>query len=114
MLRKNLSLEDTIFAVTTGTLPSAVAIVKLCGTQAFSIAGRLFFSNSETLSKKRAVWFGELRASTQKKIDDIVLISFVAPHSHSGDDTIEFHCHGSIAVVHALDDSRTREPSRCI
>ncbi len=103
MLRKNLSLEDTIFAVTTGTLPSAVAIVKLCGTQAFSIAGRLFFSNGETLSKKRAVWFGELRASTQKKIDDIVLISFVAPHSHSGDDTIEFHCHGSIAVVHALE-----------
>lgn len=103
MLRSNLSLEDTIFALTTGVLPTAVAVVKLSGPKAFSIAENIFFPTSEKLSKKRAVWTGTLRSSDGKKIDDIVAITFVAPQSHSGEDTIEFHCHGSVAVVKTLE-----------
>ncbi len=104
MLRKNLSLEDTLFALTTGTLPTAVAIVKLSGPLAFSIAEKIFFPSGEKFSRKRSVWFGELRSSQQKmKIDDIVAITFVAPFSHSGEDTVEFHCHGSLAIIRTLE-----------
>jgi tRNA modification GTPase len=103
MLRKNLSLEDTVFALTTGALPTAVAIVKLSGPKAFPIAERIFFSGGEKFSKKRGLWFGELRSVGNKKIDDIVATTFVAPNSHSGEDTVEFHCHGSLAVVRTLE-----------
>ncbi|MFM8313619.1 MAG: GTPase [Deltaproteobacteria bacterium] len=104
MLRKNLSLEDTIFALTTGALPTAVAVVKLSGPKAFSIAEKLFFPIKETWSKSRGVWFGELRTVLNKKIDDIVAVTFVGPHSHSGQDTVEFHCHGSLAIVKSLEN----------
>jgi tRNA modification GTPase len=103
MLRKNLSLEDTIFALTTGALPTAVAILKLSGSQAFQIAGKLFVSNSEPFSKIRNIWFGDLNCVDGKKIDDILALSFVGPNSHSGDDTVEFHCHGSVAIVRSLE-----------
>jgi tRNA modification GTPase len=103
MLRKNLSLEDTVFALTTGALPTAVAIVKLSGPKAFPIAERIFFSCGEKFSRKRALWFGELRSVGNKKLDDIVATTFVAPNSHSGEDTVEFHCHGSLAVVRTLE-----------
>lgn len=103
MLRKNLSLEDTIFALTTGALPTAVAVVKLSGPKAFSIAEKIFFPVGEKFLKQRSVWVGSLRTLENKKLDDIVAISFVAPHSHSGEDTVEFHCHGSIAIIKALE-----------
>ena len=103
MLRENLSLEDTIFALTTGTLPSAIGVVKLSGPKAFLIAEKLFTPKSRELSKIRDIWFGVLHTRTGKKIDDIMAISFVGPNSHSGDDTIEFHCHGSVAVIHSLE-----------
>lgn len=103
MLRKNLSLEDTVFALTTGALPTAVAIVKLSGPKAFLIAESIFFSSGEKFSKKRGLWFGELRSVGGNKIDDIVAITFVAPNSHSGEDTVEFHCHGSLAVIRTLE-----------
>ncbi|MBM4304759.1 MAG: tRNA uridine-5-carboxymethylaminomethyl(34) synthesis GTPase MnmE [Deltaproteobacteria bacterium] len=103
MLRKNLSLEDTIFALTTGTLPTAVAVLKLSGPEAFSIADKLFVPSREPFSKTRNIWFGDLHCVDGKKIDDIVALSFVGPNSHSGDDTIEFHCHGSVAIIRALE-----------
>jgi len=103
MLRKNLSLEDTIFALTSGALPSAVAVVKMSGPEAFAISEKIFFPHNEKLSKKRSVWTGILKTRDNQKIDNIVAVTFVGPHSHSGEDTVEFHCHGSVAVVKLLE-----------
>lgn len=107
-LRKNLDLEQTIFARSSGSLPSAVAIEKLSGPATFEIAKKLFFpkgssSTEQEFQNKRGMWMGELRSGNGKKIDDIMLLSFVAPNSHTGEDTVEFHCHGSIAVIQKLE-----------
>lgn len=103
MLRKNLSLEDTIFALTTGSLPTALAVVKMSGPKVFSIAEKIFNSNGEKLIRKRALWTGTLKTQDGQKIDDIVAITFVSPFSHSGEDTVELHCHGSMAVIKTLE-----------
>src|SRR5688572_16407625 len=47
---------------------------------------------------------GTLVDAQGSKLDDIVLLSFVAPNSHTGEDSIEFHCHGSIPIVRSLQE----------
>lgn len=102
MWQKNLDLSQTIFALTTGPLPTAVAGVKLCGPDSFTIAAKIFAPTSGVFTKKRDLWVGTLRDLGGKKIDHIVLLSFISPHSHTGEDSIEFHCHGSVPIVSRL------------
>lgn len=100
MLRKNLDLSETIFALASGGLPSAVAIVKLSGPSAFSFASKMF-RNSKGLPLERVagVVFGDLSDLAGNLIDTGLALSFLNPHSHTGEDTVEFQCHGSVAVV---------------
>lgn len=102
MIKTNLETTDTIFALTTGSLPSAVAIIKLSGERAFELASKIFSSEAE-FSKKRDMWMGKLFDEKNNFIDSVVALSFVSPHSHTGEDVVEFHCHGSVAIVERLE-----------
>src|SRR4051812_3413982 len=98
MWRAQIDCSQTIFALTTGTLPTAVAIVKLSGPDAFAIAAKIFFPlNGTPLKRERAAVFGEVKCPrTFRKIDDALAVAFVGPHSFSGEDTVEFQLHGSL------------------
>jgi tRNA modification GTPase len=102
--RENLNTSETIFALATGSLPSAIAIVRLSGPQAFSIAEKIFTS-SLPLRKQRGMFFGKISDLEGNPIDEILLTSFVGPHSHTGEDSIEFHCHGSISINRRLEST---------
>lgn len=106
MLRKNLNTQSTIFALASGRLPSAVAVEKISGPLAFEIAGRLFQKASrKPIDKQQGVYFGSLSDLHGKKIDDCLMLTFVAPHSHTGEDSIEFHCHGSVSIIRKLEST---------
>lgn len=102
MWKKNLDVSSTIFALTTGTLPSAVAIVKLSGPDAFAIAAQLFFPSDNAFGARRGMWLGELRSPAGEHLDDILTLGFKAPHSHTGEDVVELHCHGSRSIISRL------------
>lgn len=105
MLRKNLDLSKTIFALASGRLPSAVAIEKLSGPDAFEIARKTFRpAAGNSIERKRGLVFGSLFDDSGKKIDDCLALFFVSPHSHTGEDSVEFHCHGSVAIVNKLEN----------
>ncbi len=105
MWRRPLNTTDTLFALSTGSLPSAIAVVRLSGARAFAITRRLFFPASPWEWGTRGMVLGELRSSAGEKIDDILLLSFVAPHSFTGEDVVEFHCHGSPVIIRKLNES---------
>ncbi len=106
MWRRPLSTTETLFALSTGSLPSAIAVVRLSGANAFSIARSLFVPAGGGWEwGKRGMVLGELRDPHGEKIDEILLLSFVAPHSFTGEDVVEFHCHGSPPIIHKLNDS---------
>jgi tRNA modification GTPase len=105
--------EQTIFALSSGRLPSAIAIVRVSGPQAGpalrGLAGRMPLPRVAT----RAL----LRDATQQPIDDAVVLWFPGPASATGEDVVEFHVHGGRAVLAALfaalsafADMRTAEP----
>ncbi|MFM8270442.1 MAG: tRNA uridine-5-carboxymethylaminomethyl(34) synthesis GTPase MnmE [Pseudomonadota bacterium] len=105
MLRKNLGTTKTIFALASGRLPCAVAIEKLSGRDAFDIARKMFRPHSgANLESKRSMVTGTLFDLRGKKIDDCLALCFVAPHSHTGEDSIEFHCHGSEPIIRKVEE----------
>ncbi|MGJ4963695.1 tRNA uridine-5-carboxymethylaminomethyl(34) synthesis GTPase MnmE [Bradyrhizobium sp. HKCCYLRH3061] len=90
--------DQTIFALSSGRLPSAIAIVRLSGSHAGSalrlLAGRL----PEPRTATRAL----LRDSSGEAIDDAVVLWFPGPASATGEDVAELHVHGSRAVIAAV------------
>lgn len=102
MLRKNLDLSRTLFALSSGSLPSAVAIVKLVGPQSFALGEKVFRPRQGTWDRTRGMIFGELVDLHGQRFDEVLCLRFVGPDSHTGDDILEFHCHGSIAIVQKL------------
>lgn len=107
MWRNNLDVSQTIFALTSGTLPSAVAIEKISG-QYFAnrehFANRLFRSKNGPLERERGMVYGELIDLYGNKIDDALALVFPGPHSHTGEDVVEFHFHGSKAIHQKLEE----------
>ena len=86
--------NDTIAAIATPHGKGGVAVVRLSGPQALAIALRHL--SAGTLEPRHATYcrFDEL--------DDIVATLYPAPHSYTGDETVEFSCHGSPYVQQAL------------
>ena len=100
--RGHLNLDDTIYALASGALPCAVAILRLSGPGALDFARRHFAPHSGEWKAQRGMSFGSL-SDAQGQIDSVLLLTFVAPHSFTGQDVIEIQCHGSVAVVSRLE-----------
>ncbi|WP_407965505.1 tRNA uridine-5-carboxymethylaminomethyl(34) synthesis GTPase MnmE [Bartonella sp. C271] len=100
---------DTIFAVSSGLLPSGVAIVRLSGPHVRNIVKTL----CGCLPKARLMHYGDLIARDGSFLDSALTVFFPAPHSFTGEDCAEFHLHGSKAVVNRfLDELITFENCR--
>ena len=103
----------TIFAQATASGRAGVSVVRLSGSKAFEIAADICASLPDT---HRAA-LRTLRAGQSNIIDRALVLKFEGPNSFTGEDIVEFHLHGSIAVVSALlkrladyDGARLAEP----
>lgn len=90
---------DTIFALSSGALPAGVAVLRLSGPDAAPIAAALMPSLP---SPRMAMLRSIKRPNTAELIDSAVIIYFPGPASFTGEDVVEMHLHGSIAVVAAV------------
>lgn len=101
MLRANLDFSHTIFALASGSLPSAVAILKVSGNRSFEIVTKIFLKKDKASSvqRKRGIWFGNLIDLAGQAFDEVLVITFPGPYSFDGEDTVEIHCHGSKGIV---------------
>jgi tRNA modification GTPase len=90
--------EQTIFALSSGRPPSAVAIVRLSGSHAKAALEAL----AERVPKPRMAMRTLLRDRAGQGIDDAIVLWFPGPASATGEDVAEFHIHGSRAVQAAL------------
>ena len=97
-------MSDTIAAVSTGLSVSAIGIIRLTGDDCAQIAGKVFKLNNgqrlEDATNRRLV-LGALHDQQGRVIDQCCAIYSRAPHTYTGEDTVEFHCHGSPAVLAA-------------
>lgn len=92
------SQEQTIYALASGLLPSAIAIVRVSGP----LAGRVLETLCGRLPAPRMASLATLRAQDGQAIDQSVALWFPGPHSATGEDVAEFQIHGGRAVLAAL------------
>jgi tRNA modification GTPase len=90
--------DQTIFALSSGRPPSAIAIVRISGPQ----AGAALTSLAGKIPLPRIATRILLRGCDREPIDDAVVLWFPGPASVTGEDVAEFHVHGGRAVVTAL------------
>src|SRR4029450_3667656 len=90
--------DQTIFALSSGRPPSAIAMVRVSGPQAGKIATTL----AGKLPSPRMATRVLLRDVGQRPIDDAVVLWFPSPASATGEDVAEFHVHGGGAGRAAL------------
>ena len=90
--------DQTIFALSSGRPPSAIAIVRVSGPQ----AGLVVTTLAGKLPAPRQASRRLLHDSAGQPIDDSVVLWFPGPGSATGEDVAEFHVHGGRAVLAAL------------
>lgn len=93
-----LETDDTIFALSSGGLPSGVAVVRLSGPAAIVTAGKLVHA----LPPARRAAVRSIRNRNGLVIDQGVVIVFPGPESFTGEDCVELQVHGSKAVIASL------------
>jgi tRNA modification GTPase len=95
-------LNDTIVAIATPAGVGGLGIVRLSGGNALGIAGQLFTS-SHSLPSKRQMLFGKFKhPETGEVLDEGLLLVMPKPHSYTAEDVVEFHAHGSPALLARL------------
>ena len=97
-------MAHVIAAVSTGNQISAIGILRMTGDGCAEIAGQIFRANNgKPLSEapNRKLILGTLSDKQGRVIDQCMAVYTRGPHSYTGEDTVEFHCHGSPAVLAA-------------
>ena len=90
---------DTIFAVSSGAPPAAIAVLRISGTRAFAAAEAL----TGALPQSRRAALRPVRDSDGVLLDRAVVLLFPGPDSSTGEDVAELHLHGGRAVVRAVE-----------
>ncbi len=92
------SMRETIAALSSGALPSGVAIVRLSGPKAAIICEAL----AGLLPRPRQAALRPIRDRNGSLLDQGLVLFFPGPHSFTGEDCVEFHLHGGKAIVEGV------------
>lgn len=95
-------MGDTIAAIATAIVPEqgSVGIVRMSGSEAVSIAQKLFQAPGKQNWESHRILYGFIcHPETQEVVDEALLLLMLAPRSYTREDVVELHCHGGIMAV---------------
>lgn len=112
--------EDTICAIATGQ-GGAIGIIRVSGHDAINITDKIFEpagKNGKPLSEREAytIAYGQIKNGNGEVVDDVLVSLFRAPHSYTGEDSVEISCHASTYILQQVmqllvnNGCRTAEP----
>ncbi len=94
---------DNISAISTAIGTGGVAIIRLSGDSVLSVASKMFLPNGSTQVNNfepNKMYTGEILANGFK--DYGMCVYFKAPKSFTGEDVVEFHCHGGLSIARGI------------
>ena len=95
---------DTVYALSTAHVKAGVAIIRVSGPQARDAARAL----CGEVPAPRVASLRLLRDADGARLDQALVLAFPSDASFTGEDVVEFHCHGSIAAVASVLDALSR------
>jgi tRNA modification GTPase len=101
-----MAIGETIFALSSGAPPAAIAIVRISGTGAFDATRKL----AGFVPQPRHAALATLRDFDGAFLDQALVLCFPGPNSATGEDLAELHLHGGRAVVRAVEACLERLP----
>ena len=93
----NKSMFETIVALATPPMKSALAVIRLSGDDCFDVVSKCFSKELKNITA-RTTLIGDIH-DEGTIIDKVVLIAYVAPKSFTGENAVEIICHGSMLIV---------------
>ncbi len=100
-------IEDTIAAIATPLGEGGIAVIRVSGSEAFSVAQKIFQAANGAQIQAAAshtILFGKVSDGSGKTVDQVLVSIFKNPHSYTGEDTVEISCHGGLVVSRKILD----------
>ncbi len=92
----NINQEfDTIAAISTPLGMGGVGVIRISGDKAFDIIKQIYNKQNFKPNTISHGWILE----NSIKVDEVLVLPFFAPHSYTGENVIEIHCHGGVNIV---------------
>jgi tRNA modification GTPase len=96
-------LNQTITSLVTAPITQNIALIRISGSQTYSIIAQIFDRPLPEYPQKRPqLIFGKIVNSQREVIDEVLLLCFYQPRSFTGEDVIEISCHGNLIIVNQI------------
>ncbi len=92
LIMYNYFMFDTIAAISSGLVNQAISIIRISGPEAFTITKKIF---SGTVGEDKKITLGLIKEDN-KIIDEVLVSSFVAPNTFTGENIVEINAHGGV------------------
>ena len=86
---------ETITAIATPIGTGGVGVIRISGDKTYEILEKIYNKTALEAGRVSHGWI----LDGEKKIDEVLVLPFKKPHSYTGEDVVEIHCHGGINVV---------------
>ena len=100
-----MKLLDTIAAISTPYGKGGVAMIRISGEEALTVAEKIFTPIGGGTLKDRPIGkmtYGEIHMPQGESVDDGMAVYFHGPHSFTGEDTVEITCHGGVLATRSV------------
>ena len=92
-------INDTIVALATAPMESAIAVIRVSGEESLSLLRKIF--NRSVDFEGHRVYFGNI-IDDNEIVDEVVVTTYVAPRSFTGENSFEINCHGGMFIVNKI------------
>ena len=101
---------ETIVALATAPIKSALGIVRLSGDDVLDVVSKCFSKDLRNI-KDKTIFYGSI-IDENEKIDDVVLLAYKGPKSFTGEDSVEIICHGSPLIYKQIIETCIKNGAR--
>ncbi len=106
--------NETIAAISTAVSPSGIGIVRMSGKDAVNIADKVYKGKKEkklSRQKSHTIHYGYI-VDGDNIIDEVLVMLMKAPHTYTGEDTVEINCHGGVYIVKCILETLVKHGAR--
>lgn len=93
------SINDTIVALASGAVKSAISVIRVSGSNSFEIVDSIFSNKKEKEHQK--VFYGYIK-DDEETIDEVMVTYYKGPKSFTAEDMVEISCHGNLYIVQKI------------
>jgi tRNA modification GTPase len=104
--------NDTIVAISTGQVVSAISLIRLSGPRSISITDKVFKGTILANAVSHTAHFGKIVNEEGELIDEVVITIYKSPKSYTSEDVVEISCHGSPYIMNEIMSLLVRQGAR--